>query len=97
MSEVDISARLAAVRAELAGVPRRWSHDIAILAVTKGFDGEVLEAALDAGCDRIGENYAQELLSKRSIIDRTFFRSARCCTKWLPEYVRSVARRHRKR
>ena len=70
MSEVDISARLAAVRAELAGVPRRWSHDIAILAVTKGFDGEVLEAALDAGCDRIGENYAQELLSKRSIIDQ---------------------------
>lgn len=70
MIGLDISTRLAAVRGEIAGVPRPWSHDIAIVAVTKGFDEQVLVAALDAGCEQIGENYAQELLSKRATIER---------------------------
>jgi PLP dependent protein len=39
--------------------------DVAVLAVTKGFGIEAIEAALGAGCAAIGENYAQELLTKR--------------------------------
>jgi pyridoxal phosphate enzyme (YggS family) len=39
--------------------------DVAVLAVTKGFGSEAIDAALGAGCAAIGENYAQELLTKR--------------------------------
>jgi PLP dependent protein len=38
---------------------------VAVLAVTKGFGPEAIDAALAAGCAAIGENYAQELLAKR--------------------------------
>jgi hypothetical protein len=37
---------------------------IEVVAVTKGFGAEAVEAAHRAGCRRIGENYAQELLAK---------------------------------
>jgi PLP dependent protein len=39
---------------------------VAVLAVTKGFGAEAIAAALAAGCVAIGENYAQELLTKRA-------------------------------
>ncbi len=39
--------------------------DVEVLAVTKGFGADAIETALAAGCRSIGENYAQELLSKR--------------------------------
>ena len=42
---------------------------VSILAVTKGFGPEAIEAAVAAGCTSIGENYAQELLSKRDVLD----------------------------
>ncbi len=41
-----------------------------MLAVTKGFGPEAIEAALAAGCRAIGENYAQELLAKREVAAR---------------------------
>ena len=34
------------------------------LAVTKGFGADAIDAAVAAGCRRIGENYAQELIDK---------------------------------
>lgn len=37
---------------------------MAVLAVTKGFGPEAMEAAIAAGCPAVGENYAQELLAK---------------------------------
>src|ERR1700752_3522244 len=40
-------------------------ESVAVLAVTKGFGADAIEAALAAGCTAIGENYAQELLAKR--------------------------------
>ena len=43
-------------------------ESVAVLAVTKGFDAEAIEAALAAGCTAIGENYAQELLAKRAAL-----------------------------
>ena len=42
---------------------------VSILAVTKGFGPEAIEAAVAAGCTSIGENYAQELLAKRAVLD----------------------------
>jgi pyridoxal phosphate enzyme (YggS family) len=43
-------------------------ESVAVLAVTKGFGADAIEAALAAGCTAIGENYAQELLAKRDAI-----------------------------
>lgn len=62
----ELTERLAAVRDRLerAGA----DPDVEILAVTKGFGPEVIGVAAAAGCVRIGENYAQELLAKRDAI-----------------------------
>lgn len=38
--------------------------EVKIVAVTKSFDVDALRAAHGAGCDAVGENYAQELLAK---------------------------------
>jgi pyridoxal phosphate enzyme (YggS family) len=38
---------------------------VSVLAVTKGFGPEAIDAALAGGCTAIGENYAQELVAKR--------------------------------
>lgn len=43
--------------------------DVAILPVTKAFGREAIDAARACGCTAIGENYAQELLSKRDACD----------------------------
>jgi PLP dependent protein len=65
----DVAGRLAAVRARIAragGDPQR----ITIVAVTKGFGVDVVQAALDAGLGDVGENYAQELISKAASLRR---------------------------
>jgi pyridoxal phosphate enzyme (YggS family) len=49
---------------------RSFEHPVEIVAVTKGFDGRAVEAAAAAGCTTIGENYAQDLLSKAETIER---------------------------
>lgn len=38
---------------------------VVLLAVTKGFGPDAIQAALANGCRAIGENYAQELIAKR--------------------------------
>jgi PLP dependent protein len=53
--------RLVRDRIEAAG----GDDAVAVLAVTKGFGSDAIDAALAAGCTAIGENYAQELLAKR--------------------------------
>ncbi len=45
---------------EAGGDPEK----VTIVAVTKGFGLDAINAALEAGISNIGENYAQELLSK---------------------------------
>ncbi|MGI9644821.1 MAG: YggS family pyridoxal phosphate enzyme [Ilumatobacteraceae bacterium] len=65
----DVVQRLAALRTELASIDRRWEHPVAVVAVTKGFDRRAVDAAAEAGCSAIGENYAQELLSKREAVE----------------------------
>ena len=52
---------------EVRGRIRRAGGDperVRIVAVTKGFGSEAVEAALEAGCSDIGENYADELIAK---------------------------------
>ncbi len=58
-----VSAHAAAVRARIeaaGGDPGR----VTVVAVTKGFGGEAIGAAMAAGIGDIGENYAQEMLAK---------------------------------
>ena len=92
MSGSDFASRLAAVRSAIDEVPRRWTHPVRIVAVTKGFGPDVLERAVDGGCEAVGENYAQELLAKRHVLDR-------CPADRRPEVPsrRSCPRRHRLR
>lgn len=59
----EVAARLAAVRARIGragGDPDR----VRVLAVTKGFGPEAVEAARGAGLTDIGENYSAELQAK---------------------------------
>lgn len=64
-----IAERLAEIRCRIDAVERDWDHDVEIVAVTKAFDPSIIERAVKAGCRAIGENYAQDLLSKRDAID----------------------------
>ena len=58
--------RLAHVRAEIARrqAAAGWSHPVTIVAVTKGFGLEAVEAALAAGLTDLGENRVQEAVAK---------------------------------
>ena len=55
--------RLAQVRDRIAKAGASPSS-VRVVAVTKGFGSEAVEAAVGAGLLDLGENYAQELLSK---------------------------------
>jgi pyridoxal phosphate enzyme (YggS family) len=57
-----IADRLSEIRARIAAVS--GGRSVEIVAVTKGFGPEAVEAALGAGLTAVGENYAQELLAK---------------------------------
>src|SRR5438034_227358 len=58
--------RLAHVRAEIARrqAARGWAHPVTLVAVTKGFGLDAVEAALAAGLTDLGENRVQEALEK---------------------------------
>ena len=61
-----LSERLAAVRAEIARRQGagRWTHPVTIVAVTKGFGLDAVQAALEVGLTELGENRVQEALPK---------------------------------
>lgn len=56
-----VAAQMAVVRARIAELSDR---PVRVVAVTKTFGADAVVAALDAGADGIGENYAQELIAK---------------------------------
>jgi PLP dependent protein len=64
-----VTAALHVVRSRIDAVERNWTHDVEITAVTKAHAPQVIELAVAAGCTSVGENYAQELLTKQSTID----------------------------
>ena len=67
---IDIATSLAAIERQIADVERGFTHEVRVVAVTKGFGEWAIEAAVSAGCRAIGENYAQELVAKRDVIER---------------------------
>lgn len=67
LTAASVRAGLASVRARISGAGGDPDH-VRIIAVTKGFGPEAVNAAVGAGCTDIGENYAQELLAKADAI-----------------------------
>ena len=61
----DLAERLAALRDRIAATGRA-PDDIVVVAVTKGFGVDAVEAAAAVGLPDVGENYAQELVEKAS-------------------------------
>jgi pyridoxal phosphate enzyme (YggS family) len=59
---VEIARRIDAIRERVVLASR--GRPVEIVAVTKGFGREAVDAAIEAGITAIGENYAQELLAK---------------------------------
>jgi pyridoxal phosphate enzyme (YggS family) len=66
----QVRGALERLRTRIAQIERPWTHPVEITAVTKAFSPSVIDAAVDAGLTSIGENYAQDLLSKRDEIER---------------------------
>lgn len=64
MKAVHVAARVAEVRERIA---RAGGVDVSLIAVTKAFGHDAWVAAHEAGCDGIGENYAQELAGKAEL------------------------------
>ena len=64
----EVADRLAAVRDRIAATGRA-PDDIVVVAVTKGFGADAVEAAAAAGLVDFGENYAQELIEKAAPTD----------------------------
>jgi pyridoxal phosphate enzyme (YggS family) len=58
---MNVRDRLEAVRTRIRDA---GGTDVRIVAVTKGFGPEAIEAAVAAGCRDVGESYAQELVAK---------------------------------
>jgi hypothetical protein len=61
-----VAERLAAVREAIA---RAGGKGVRVVAVTKTFGVDAVHAAVAAGCDGIGENRAQEVVSKLRVVD----------------------------
>jgi pyridoxal phosphate enzyme (YggS family) len=60
----EVADRVAHVRSVISDA---GGSDVTLIAVTKSFGIDALRAASSAGCDGVGENYAQELLEKISV------------------------------
>lgn len=63
MSTADVAERLAELRARIEAAGRA-ADEVTVVAVTKGFGPEAVDAATAAGIADVGENYAQELSTK---------------------------------
>jgi PLP dependent protein len=61
-----VAHNIAAVRATIRA---RTDRRVRLVAVTKGFDEKAVSAALAAGADGIGENYAQEMVAKARALE----------------------------
>ena len=64
MNSIDASQVVFRVAQIRQLVVAAGGKDVKLIAVTKTFNVAALVAAFDAGCDGVGENYAQELIGK---------------------------------
>ena len=60
----EVADRVAHVRSEISNA---GGSEVSLIAVTKSFGIGALRAASNAGCEGVGENYAQELLEKVNV------------------------------
>ena len=60
----EVADRVAHVRSVISDA---GGTAVSLVAVTKSFGVDALHAASSAGCDGVGENYAQELLEKITV------------------------------
>ena len=60
----EVADRVAHVRSVISDA---GGTAVSLVAVTKSFGNDALRAASSAGCDAVGENYAQELLEKITV------------------------------
>ena len=60
----EVADRVAHVRSEISNA---GGSEVSLIAVTKSFGIDALRAASTAGCEGVGENYAQELLEKVTV------------------------------
>jgi pyridoxal phosphate enzyme (YggS family) len=65
----SVSRRLEEIRRQIDAIDRGFDHRVDVVAVTKGFPGWAIEAAVGAGCRSIGENYAREVVEKQTVIE----------------------------
>ena len=67
----DLPARLNRIRETVARHQSAggWSHQVRIIAVTKGQGADAIRAAVEAGLEDVGENRVQEALSKQDQTD----------------------------
>lgn len=61
MDQRSVSEAVASLRKRIANA---GGIDVALVGVTKTFGSEAWRYAKDAGCDAVGENYAQEVVAK---------------------------------
>jgi len=61
-----VAERADALRQRVAALAS--GRPVRVLAVTKGFGPDAVEAALAVGLDAVGENYAQELVGKAEVL-----------------------------
>lgn len=88
----SLTANLDAIRARIAdagGAP----DGVTIVAVTKGFGPDAVEAAVDAGLFDVGESYAQELDMKAALVPAAAAAAARCRWHFLGRVQRNKVRR----
>ena len=67
MNQALVASRVAELRDRIA---RAGGVGVGIVAVTKTFGSDAWSDAKFAGCDAVGENYAQELIAKSLQVDR---------------------------
>ena len=60
----EVADRVAHIRSVISDA---GGTSVSLVAVTKSFGLDALRAASSAGCDAVGENYAQELLKKITV------------------------------
>jgi PLP dependent protein len=65
---IDAAAVAGNVAAIRAAIEARTDRRVSLVAVTKGFDEGAVSAALAAGADGVGENYAQEMVAKAAAL-----------------------------
>ena len=67
MNQALVATRVAELRDRIA---RAGGVGVGIVAVTKNFGIDAWSDAKSAGCEAVGENYAQEIIAKSQQVDR---------------------------